>query len=337
MIKKIIVFIINSFCLTVFAQQKPQYTQYILNNFVVNPALSGIENYWDVKISNRQQWTGIAGAPVTSYITFHAPIGKKDFKTNITSFEVPGQNPRGKNYWEEYTAAAPHHGVGFVLVNDKTDFINRTTIQGTYAYHLGISTQTSLAAGFGAGITTVGLDKSKIKFANPNDPGLASNTIGKLRPEISAGLWLYSKKYYLGLSAQNVIPQKFAWVDGDGVAGRLEPHFFLSGGYRFFLSDDVSILPSTMLIYQYNSTSAVSLNANVKAQYLDKVWLGTSYRFRDGFAAMAGLNISNTVNIGYAYDYTTTRLGSFAKGTHEIIIGFLLKNTYGDSCPRNVW
>src|SRR5690348_11304459 len=108
-----------------FAQQRPQYTQYILNNYILNPALSGIENYADVKISSRDQWIGLNGAPRTMYLTFHAPIGKKDYKTSATSFQVPGENPRGKNYWENYTASEPHHGIGFSIVNDATGLYNR--------------------------------------------------------------------------------------------------------------------------------------------------------------------------------------------------------------------
>src|SRR6478672_7599988 len=107
------------------AQQKPYYTQYILNNYLLNPALSGIENYTDVKLSYRNQRTGINGAPVTVYFTAHAPIGKKDYRTTATSFEVPGENPRGKAYWQDYTAPEPHHGVGIIVMNDKTGYISR--------------------------------------------------------------------------------------------------------------------------------------------------------------------------------------------------------------------
>ena len=48
---------------------------------------------------------------------------------------------------------------------------------------------------------------------------------------------------------------------------------------------------------------------NVKLQYLDKVWVGGSYRFSDlisGYSAMAGVNVSNTFNISYAYENATT-------------------------------
>src|SRR5688572_31447484 len=56
------------------AQQRPYYTQYVLNPFISNPALAGIENYWDIKVSYRNQWTGISGAPATLYATAHGPF-----------------------------------------------------------------------------------------------------------------------------------------------------------------------------------------------------------------------------------------------------------------------
>jgi type IX secretion system PorP/SprF family membrane protein len=156
------------------AQQRAHYTQYILNNYVLNPALSGIENYTDLKASVRNQWVGFSGAPRTTYLTVHAPIGKKDYRTSATSYKVPGQNPRGNAYWETYTAAEPHHGAGLTIVNDKTGNFSRFSASGTYAYHLGLNARTNLAAGFSAGITMVSLNADgKIFFGNnPSDPAV---------------------------------------------------------------------------------------------------------------------------------------------------------------------
>src|SRR5438094_10543188 len=100
----------------VAAQQRSHYTQYILNNYILNPAISGIENYTDVKISARDQWVGLNGAPRTAYFTIQGPIGKKDYRTTATSYDVPGENPRGRAYWESYTAAEPHHGLGLMVI-----------------------------------------------------------------------------------------------------------------------------------------------------------------------------------------------------------------------------
>lgn len=333
-----------SFCLVFMvslkAQQQPHYTQYIINQYIINPALTGIENYTDVKISHRHQWVGLQDAPVTTYLTIQAPLGKKDDRTTSTSFAMPGENPRGRSYWQDYEAAKPHQGIGLKIINDRTGPLNRFGGYISYAYHIGISAKTSLAAGFEAGVRNLGLDRSKLDFGstNPIDPAIfRSGEINRLNPDFGAGLYLYSADYFAGLSVQQIIPQKIYFSDAriKSADSKLVPHIFATAGYRFFLSDDFTALPSVMV--KFVQPLPVQLDINFKLQYQDLIWAGASCRLKDGFAAMIGLNVSNTFNVGYSYDYTTSNLNTVSKGTHEIILGFLIGNKYGDSCPRNVW
>ena len=331
-------FFLTPFFIPLFAQQKPHYTQYVQNNYILNPALTGIENYTDVKISHRHQWVGISDAPVTTYLTIHGPLGKSDDRETATSFHKPGENPRGKNYWEEYSAAKPHHGIGLVVLNDRTGPLNRFSGYVTYAYHVGISPKTTLAAGFAAGISNLSIDRSKLFFDVPVDPAVySSKEINSIRPDFNAGLWLYSSDYFLGIAAQQIIPEKIAFVENTvGVQqGRYVPHLFITGGYRFLIDEDFNLVPSVMV--KYVKPLPIQADLNLKLQYQDLLWFGTGFRTYDGFSAMAGINISNTLNIGYSYDLTTSRLNTISRGTHEILIGFLLGNSYGDWCPRNVW
>jgi type IX secretion system PorP/SprF family membrane protein len=324
-------------------QAKPSYTQYVLNNYILNPGVTGIENYVDIKLSNRNQWTGINGSPVTSYFSIHGPIGKSDLRTSATSFQVPGENPRGKRYWEEYTAPAPHHGIGLVGVNDKAGYLNRWSIYASYAYHKPLGVKTTLSAGFNGGISSVNLDRSQIQWGNldPNDPavGYSNGELKKIRPEIGAGLWLYSARYFVGISVLNIIPGKFKFVQNDQYGTYYTPNYFLTAGYRAQVSDELNLTPSVMM--QYWEPQLLGVHANAKLQYMDRLWLGASYRFGtlvSGYSAMTGINISNTLNISYAYEVaTTSRLRNYTGNTHELMIGFLIGNKYGDTCPRNVW
>lgn len=321
------------------AQQKPHYTQYILNQYILNPALAGIENYIDAKVSHRHQWVGFDGAPVTTYATIHGAIGKKDYRTSPTSFRVPGENPRGTNYWEQYTSAEPHHGIGLQVINDRIGPLNQFSAYATYAYHLGISARTSLAAGFGAGITNLSINTSKLDFGNTTvDPVVyTSGQLNTLKPDFNAGLYLYSSDYFIGVSAQQIVPQKIDYSENTvkTTEGKFVPHLFATAGYRFLIGEDFNLIPSIMVKYINPVPTQVDINA--KLQYLDLAWLGLTYRTSEGFAAMAGLNISNTLNVGYSYDYSTSRLNTVSKGTHEVIVGFMIGNKYGDWCPKNVW
>ena len=337
--KHLFLFTCLACCLHALSQQRPHYTQYMLNNYVLNPAISGIENYTDLKLSARDQWVGIKGAPQTFYLSVHTPIGKKDYKTSATSYSVPGENPRGQAYWENYTASEAHHGVGLNIVSDRTGNFNRTTVSGTYAYHLGLSPVTNLAFGVSPGISRISRNAARTDFGGGvnTDPAQANNAIiNRMRPDLGAGLWLYSASYFVGLSAQQIIPQRISFADDASYnTGRLVPHLFFSAGYRFLLSDDINALPSFMV--KYISPNSPQVDVNMKLQYRDFLWMGASVRVREGYQGMIGLNLANSVNVGYAYDFSQTRLQTASRGTHELIVGFLLGNRYDDSCPRSVW
>ena len=203
--------------------------------------------------------------------------------------------------------------------------------------------KTSLAAGINLGVSNVNLDQTKIVWGNldPNDPaiGYTSGELSKFKPEIGAGLWLYSARYFLGVSVLNIIPGKAKFVKNNKYGTYFTPNYFATAGYRFQLSDQLYLLPSVMV--QYWKPQLLGAPVNAKLQYEDFLWIGASYRYSNllsGYSGMIGINVFNTVNISYAYENATnTRLQTYSKGTHEIVLGFLLGNKYGDSCPRNLW
>lgn len=323
-----------------WAQQKPHYTQYLQNQYVINPALSGIENYLDIRLSHRQQWVGVQDAPMTSYFSAHAALNKSDYRTTATSFKIPDDNPRGHDYWERYTAASPHHGIGMQVINDVTGPLRFFSAYATYAFHVGITSKTNLAAGFGAGINKVSLNTAKLNFGtlNPIDPVIDnSGVLNSYKPDFMAGLYLYSADYFVGLSAQQILSQPLEFSDNivRTINGKTVPHLFMTAGYRFFLSEDLNLTPSLMV--KKVMPSPIQYDLNVKLQYWDRAWIAASYRWKEGYAAMMGFNVSGKFNLGYSYDISYTKLSTISKGTHELIIGFLLFNDYGDWYQKRIW
>ncbi|MFN9112419.1 MAG: type IX secretion system membrane protein PorP/SprF, partial [Bacteroidota bacterium] len=118
--------------------------------------------------------------------------------------------------------------------------------------------------------------------------------------------------------------------------GNKVPQLFVSFGYRFLITEDINMIPSTMI--KYINGAPLQADLNVKFQYREFLWAGGSYRSQYGFAALAGLRALRFMTVSYSYDYTTTRLNTVSNGSHEIIIGFLLGNRYNqETCPSNVW
>lgn len=336
--KKIVVFIlIVNFFQLVSAQQKPQYTQYIFNNFILNPAISGIENYIDVKAGYRNQWQGLDGAPETSYISIHAPLGKNFLYGTSTS--VPqggGTNPNSRSYLQTYMASEPHHGVGFHVVSDKAGPIARTDVNLTYAYHIGITEQVNFSVGVAAGISKIYLDRSKITLENPIDQAIGTGEYDQFKPDLSAGVWLYGPRYFAGASAQQLLKSPISFSDdGSYDQGKKVPHLFVTAGYKIYLGDDFAAIPSTLL--KFVSPVPVSVDMNLKLAFRDRFWLGGSYRKDDAFAAMAGFNVGSLLNLSYSYDFTTSGLNTVSNGSHEIVVGIFLNNRYKVSCPQKSW
>lgn len=328
-----------------FAQQKPQYTQYILNQYIINPALSGIENYTDINVSHRHQWTGIQGSPVTTYITIQGPINKKDYRTDATSYQIPDdENPLGQNYWNQYTAAPPHHGVGLQIIKDNAGALSNWAAYATYAYHVSLTRKLNISAGFGAGVSRYNLNTSQLDFMNiVVDPTVYNSyAVNKTKFDMNAGIYIYSANFFIGLSALQIVPNKLIFSDNtiSTLQGKTVPHTFLTGGYRFLLTDDINIIPSLMI--KYIQPLPLQVEMNVKMQYRDFLWFGLSYRHLDGFAAMVGFHAFNLASLSYSYDYTTSSLSAYNKGTHELILGFTIGNKYDKgrmyACPRtHLW
>lgn len=320
------------------AQQQPHYTQYLMNPFIINPAMAGIESYWDVRVSHRHQWAGLQDAPVTSYLSAHGPVGKYS-RENVTPTDMR-YNSRDKTYWDDYKAPQSHPGVGLTVLSDVTGPIRRFAFNAAYAHHIGIAPKTSISAGIGVGMQTFSLDADKLEFLEPGDPSVGSvGTMRKWKPDVTAGIWLYSADFFGGVSVQNVIPQELTYDEGrivtDEERGRLVPHVFITAGYRLWLNNDISVLPSVML--KSIAPAPLGIDMNAKLLYRDRLWVGANYRVDDGFAGMLGVYITPMLNVGYAYDYTASSLNLVSKGTHEITIGLMLWNRGGDYAPRHNW
>ncbi|MFD2871299.1 type IX secretion system membrane protein PorP/SprF [Mucilaginibacter ximonensis] len=318
------------------AQQLPQYTQYVFNNFLLNPAVAGIENYTDAKLGYRSQWTGLNGAPVTSFLSVNAPIGTDFTQGDATAFPGGGDvNPSSRLYTQNYQASAPHHGIGFTLVNDKAGPITQTNFAAAYAYHLGLAPRLNMSVGVSAGINHISLNTSEITLATPLDPAIANGNNSQWKPDLGVGAWLYSADFYAGISVQQLLKQNLYFSTSTTAidVSQTVPHVFLTAGTKLYVSDDITLLPSVLV--KEIKPVPLTYDLNLKASFQDKFWLGGSYRHNDSFGVLAGFNLSSFINVGYSYDITTSSLNTVSNGTHEIVIGLLLNNRYQVTCPQH--
>ncbi|WP_210486978.1 PorP/SprF family type IX secretion system membrane protein [Rufibacter aurantiacus] len=315
---------------SVAGQQRPQYTQYMLNNYVLNPALTGIEDYLDLKLSSRSQWVGIDGAPLTLYLTGHSKLGLNN-PSSIMNQEDNKQGdfaPTLKAYGT-HRKHKPHHGVGGSILYDRIGPFVRTEVNATYAYHLWLNQGLKLSAGASAGFLRQSFRADKVTFADPAD--IVNTGRSSINPNFSLGLWLYSQNFYAGVSGAQLLGQDLSSHNET----KFLPHYFVTGAYKLNISPEVALVPSVLM--KWMRPLPVSMDYNLKAIYDNRFWLGGSYRQGESFAALAGLSLNSLLEISYAYDLGTGSVSREGAGSHELLLGVRLFNHRQAVSPSNLW
>jgi type IX secretion system PorP/SprF family membrane protein len=287
--KKIIFFLCFS-PLVLVAQQLPHYSQYMVNDYVMNPAIGGKNNYFVGMSDNRYQWGGITDAPRTYTLSMHGPL----------KYE--------------------HMGVGGQLFTDIVGPTRRTGFYASYAYHVPLSEKLHLSFGLSAGVLQFLVDAQKITLHDPGDLTLTNSLQSVLTPDFGAGTYLYSDRFWVGVSAMQLQQNKLRFFDYmSDTKSVMNRHFYATAGYRFPVGTDFVIEPSVLL--KYVAPVPLQFDVGARAIYKEKFWLGASFRNRDALVAYTGFIYRENLIFGYAYDYSITNLRNYSSGTHELVIG----------------
>ncbi len=267
-----------------YSQQLPNYTQYLYNMQIINPAYVGARAELSMSVLSREQWVGVEGAPKTR------------------TFSINGRTRRGL-------------GIGATFVNDQIGLskINNFNIDASYT--LITSKYSRLSFGLKGGITF--FDNNLANGITP-DNNVNTSTTGNF-PNAGFGAFYYNKKFYIGLSMPYILETPQFYIEDNFKETKLteNPNYFLTSGAIFDVSEDLKFKPSTMIRYTANLPLSVDVNANL--YYKDIIETGLSYRHENSISALFALIIKEKYRIGYAYDHKFTTLGGNFS-THEIIL-----------------
>ena len=285
-----IVLLLSLISITGYSQQDPQYTQYMYNMNVVNPAYAGSRGTLSIGLLGRTQWVGIDGAPKTATLSVHAPVGK-----NL--------------------------GAGLSFIADEYGPVQEQNIYADISYTVSTSEEGRLAFGLKGGISLFNVDllSAVLPQTLPGQDPLFNDNVNETFPNFGAGVYYYNERFYAGLSVPNILETKHL-EKGNGTITRAaeETHYFLTAGYVFYLSDNLKFKPSTMLKGVQGSPLSVDISANFLMN--DRLELGLNYRLDDSVGALVNFGVTPSFRIGFAYDYTTTNLGNFNDGTYEAFL-----------------
>ena len=298
---KQVFFIMSMFlAISVFAQQEPLFTQYYVNDLVINPAVSGSKTYNPLTIQTRQQWLGFKGAPLTSNIGYHGALNNRS-------------------------------AMGGYLMFDKAFPNMQASLHLNYAYHIPLDyDKVNLSFGLGAKVMYHNLDFNKDDIPPGEDPAFSSKSYDKVLGDALSGVYLYGQNFYAGFSVSNILQSSFNTPVSGSPYGNTEfRNYYGMGAYRFnIINNDWQLEPSFLIRKMQFQRSITDITTRIV--YLENTWTGLTYR-TDGTAVFAFGFGANNIHICYSYDHTFAgEIMQYTYGTHEIGITFRIETLATD-------
>lgn len=299
--RKILIAISIMFMVTgIYAQQLPFTSQYMFNDYLINPAVGGSLDYIPFSLSVRSQWSGLEGSPKTQFFSAHSKVGKRI-------------------------------GVGGYVFNDVTGPINEQGIQLSYSYHLKLGEESNLSFGLGGMLFSHSISRAKLQFDEPDDNALSNIRQEGYSPDASFGILFYSKKYKIGFSVPQIFQNNLYDSYTTNNQNNLVRHYFLHGEYIFNINEDIDIVPGALI--KLVSGAPIQYDINIKGLYKKKYWLGVSYRNQESVVALLGLAYKN-LQFGYSYDFTLTDIKGYSSGSHELFLSLKVFTKPNESTKR---
>lgn len=295
--------------LAAFSQQDPEYTHYMYNMNVINPAYAtGTTNILNLGGLYRSQWVGAVGAPKTMTFFAHMPVDRKvELGLSAISDDIGDGAKKETNLYADFAYVLQFHG------------------------------QHRLSLGLKAGLTSLQTNFNGFVFesGDPASDAAFAENVNMSKLGVGAGLYYFTDRYYVGLSVPNFLSSRHI-VEQNGIQsyGGEKMHTFFTGGYVWPVSANLKLKPAFMTRFAEGTPAAVDVTLN--ALWRDRFELGAAYRIDDSFSGLMAWQVSSQVRIGYAYDHTLSNLGQFNSGTHEVFLLFDL-NFMGrgyDKSPR---
>ncbi len=287
--KKLTIIAVLLLALQTYGQQDPQYTQYMYNMNIINPAYAGSRENLSFGLLYRNQWTAIDGGPETGTFFGHSPIGN-----NL--------------------------GLGLSVIADQIGPVKETNTYVDVSYTLKLGGAHRLAFGVKAGATfhDINLKSSNVSVIDQNDPFFGIG-INETTPNFGAGFFYYTDNYYLSLSVPNFLSSVHLDANGNKIGSETQ-HYFLTGGYVFNVSPNTELKPSFMLKSAFDAPSSFDINLN--ARFFKKFEIGASYRLDDSFSGLVNFAVTPSIRLGYAYDAISSDIKAYAPASHEVMLLF---------------
>ena len=312
------------------AQQEGLFSAQSGNWFLRNPAISGWEEYIDLRMGYRRQWLGTPQGPEGYYLTANAPINY---------FEPRGKSlPMLSKYFMQQQQAPPakdqtwyRHGIGATAIVQNNRPFRMNMVQGSYAIHFKISAEAKASLGASLGIRQWRVNIDDLNIGDGSDPAFEPTFISEIVPSVAVGLLVYHPNYFLSISSSQVLEENLALNPerAGQVGGVLERHYYAGAGYKLQLHPNWKLSPQAML--RYLPSLGWSNDYLLQVSYQNQWWGSVGYRSSmSSLGGQLGYAIKPWLRLSYAYELSTGETSSLGRHTHEVsLMGRIGVRQYG--------
>lgn len=285
------------FLSTAMAQNEGQYTHFMFNRLNYNPAYAGSSGNISATILYRSQWLGLQLQAPT-------PTGEAGSKpTNLLfSFDLP--------------VSWLHGGLGGSFTSEKVGYHDNSTFAIDYAFRIFWGPGT-LAAGIEADLQNYKFKTSSLygtsdmsgdptnPVSSANDPLVSQQDVSDFLIDLSTGIYYQVPGvFYASFAAKNLLASK-----SDNLNLRNTRTFYLMGGYEYTFPYNPSLKLKPSALFKTANFSIFQADFACLLDYENIFWGGLGYRLGDAFTFLAGVNFLKIMQVGVAYDLTSSKLG----------------------------
>lgn len=287
------------------AQFDPQIGQYMFMQATYNPAAVGDGELMRVYGSHRMDFTGIDGAPMTTYFSFSSP----------------------------FTIGKTMHGAGVRFVNDQFGLFSNQSLYAGYAYKLRLG-KGYLSIGAELGFMNLSFAVDSVDFGDKNgedpsggyhvdedlfgDAGGTEKGISGMGFDLGVGVYYSAASWWAGVSYGHVTNPTLQWSDKSSI--RVRGTLYAAGGYNWRLKNkDWVLMPSAMLQTDFR---AWDVNLTMLAQLRERFRFGLGYRIAGSVNVILGVDIINGLQLGYTYEMPANNLLKESYGSHELYLAY---------------
>lgn len=279
-----------SIVLTVRSQQLMQYTQFMFNRQVTNPAYTGFTgDQLNASVLGKWQWGDIEGAPRTKTLALDSYLSGKKI------------------------------GLGLVVNRDEITVFSTTSIQINYAYHLIMKEKQRLSFGLSGSLVNFSARYADLIEITP-DPNFSGN-VSDWAPNFGFGAYYSIGNFNAGISIPYLLNTSFEDSNQQFFTGR--NHYFVMAGYTFQVNQSIRVEPN--ILFKIVAGSPVGIDVNALTWFKEMVAAGLAYRPNESVDLLLQLKPKSNIRFGYSFDYIIDRtLSSLGNNSHELMLTYTI-------------